>query len=307
MSNGGFFWKLLGVLVSLVTVAAPVYVAYDILSRGSAPEKHVELSRVSPIKLIPLSDLSPLGGRVNISLAVEGQTVKNLFIEHSYLRNIGKNPIVPSDYTEPLTVSVRPPWKIMAVENGKDFPSEVYLRWRRLDDAKFEATPALLNPGDLVVTHVYITNTKLQTIVDGQTSTEPIIEWKARIVNLRSFYEPPSIFDRAAPYFWGIHIQLSGWAFPFTIIVALLFQAFYLHLLSQGSLLSGWGTRSIFLVLATSLLSLAAAESMATYIFGNQLTAMFGVDHRLNAPPIILHILVLAFLYWRSSARRLVT
>jgi hypothetical protein len=230
-------WKLVGLLVALATAAAPAYVAYDLWGRGPAPEKKVELNRFAAID--PLRDLSSLGERASLSLQVEHQTINNLVIAQALIKNVGKTPILPSDYVQPLSVSVKTPWKIVAVANSKLFSSAaVQLRWKRVDDFTFEAEPALLNPADLIATYVYLTNSR-PTVGEGSSSVpKPEVEWKARIVNLRSFYEPPSFFDRAPQQRWGIYVELSGWALPFTLGATLLFQALYLHLLLRAGVLA---------------------------------------------------------------------
>jgi hypothetical protein len=122
------------VLAGLLTAAAPTYVAHDLWDRGAAPEKRLGLLRLPAIN--PMRDLSTLGERVSLSLHVEDQTANNLVIAHSYIRNVGKTPIVPADYTQPLSVSVRKSWRIVAVENSADFALAVQLRWKRVDDNK---------------------------------------------------------------------------------------------------------------------------------------------------------------------------
>ena len=113
-------------------------------------------------------------------------------------------------------------------------------------------------------------------------------------------YEPPSIMERLGRAPSGIDVHLSGWALPFTIVAALLFQALYLHLLFRTGFLRDWTWRSITLVLGASLLSFAAAESSATYLFGSTLTELVGVNHWINAPWIVLHVGVLIFLYQKA-------
>jgi hypothetical protein len=297
MSGESTSWKVLALLVGSLTAAIPAYVAYDIWGRGAAPEKRVELRRVPPIN--PLGDLSSLGDRVTLALKMKDQTLNNIFIAQASLHNVGSAPVLPADYIERLRVSVSRPWKIVTVENSYSWT--VQLRWKRVNDNRFEAEPALLNPGDLVWAHVYLTNT---TVADtrGKDAPEPQVEWTARIVNLRSFYEPPNYLNQVAARRFGIFVELSGWALPFTVVGALLFQALYLHLLVKSGLLRGWSWSTTALVLGASLLSFAAAESCATYLFGTSLTDLFGVQHSYNAPPIVLHILVLALL-WRKARK----
>jgi len=273
-----------------------------VYGRGPVPEKRVELIRLSSIN--PMKDLSVLGDRVNLSLTMDNQTIDNLIIAQAFLRNVGGAPILPSDYHENLSVSVRNPWKIVTVENSTFLPSDIELRWERVSDTRFEAEPALLNPGDRVGMLVYLTNIQFAGLSASEKPTEPQVKWSTRVTNLRALYEPPPAHERLEQRIrsrlFGIYVELSGWALPFTIVAALLFQALYLHLLVRARFLQGWRWHSISLVLCSSLLGFASAESTATYLFGNSFTEMFGVNHWLNAPPIILHLMVLSFLYQKA-------
>ena len=301
MSAENRLWQALSIVVVLLTAAVPAYVTYDVYRRGPAPEKQVELTRFPPID--PMRDLSALGDRVTLSLRVEDQVMNNLVIAKAFLRNAGAVPIVSSDYHENLSITVKKPWKIVSVENSKDFVPGIEFRWRRISDTRFEAEPALLNPGDLVSTNVYLTNTQFAGASATEKQPEVQVEWKARVTNLRAFTEPPSLSDRLNRTAFGIDVHLAGWGLPFTIIAALLFQALYLHLLSRSGFLRGWTWRSITLVLGASLLSFAAAESSATYFFGHPLSELFGlgVNHWINAPWIVLHAGALGVLYWKAG------
>lgn len=293
-------WNAIGTLVAVVTAIAPVYVAYDLWGRGTTPEKIVELKKFDAIN--PLADMSPLGERSHLTLQVEDRKIDNLLIAQAMLQNTGKSPILPSDYVQPLTVAVKSPWKIVAVVSSATSSAYVQMRWKRVDETRFEAEPALLNPSDLTWTYVYLTNSDPSKLGSLTGATKPEVDWTARIVNLRSFREPEGPFERAERLRWGLHVELSGWASIFTLVATPLFLALYLRLLSRAGLVRDWGTRAVLLVVGASLLSLAAAESIATYAFGNVLTSLTGVDHWLNAPPIAVHVVVLVYLVLRTRA-----
>jgi len=296
-------WNALLVLAALLTAFVPAYIAYDLYGRGPSPEKHVELTRFSPIN--PLQDLSILGSRVTLSLQAEGHAINNLVIVKGYLRNAGDAPVVPSDYHENLSVNVDPPWRIVAVENGRDFYGLVRLRWKRISDTRFEAEPALLNPGDLVSTNVYLTNLRFSTPPTTEKQPEAKVEWRVRITNLRALSEPPGLLERLQARSFGPTVRLSGWSLIFTVVAAVVFQAVYLHLLSRAHCLRQWTWRAVVLIVAASFLSFAAAESSATYIFGPPFGPFeSGVDHWLNAPWIAVHAVVLLFLYLRARSIR---
>lgn len=230
--------------------------------------------------------------------------IDNIVVVKAWLRNVGRAPILPSDYHENISVNVKKPWRIVAVENANDLFRGVEFRWKRVSDIRFEAAPSLLNPGDSVSTNIYLTNTQFDKESGSDKPSEVNVEWKARIVNLRAFTEPPNPLDFARRSYWGIKVDLSGWALPFSIVAAMLFLALYLHLLSRAGFVRDMRPTAILLVLGSSFLSFAAAESMAAYLFGNTHSKLFGVDHWMNAPWIILHSVLLIFLYRKAKRGR---
>jgi hypothetical protein len=301
MDGNNRLWQILLILATLLTAFVPAYVAYDLHGKGTVPEKRVELTQYQTID--PLRDLSALGKKVTLSLRVENLAIDNLAIVKALLHNAGRTPILPSEYHENISVNVQKPWKILTVEDDK---WGIEFKWKRISDIRFEAEPALLNPGDLVSTTIYVTNTQFKKTPIPDEQSKVNVEWKARIVNLRTFTTPPRSFDLSEKEWerrhWGIYVELGGWSLPFTIVTAMLFQTLYLHFLFQVGFLRGKRLPTILLVLGASFLSFAAAESMATYLFGNSLTRITGVPHWMNAPWIIVHAVVLIILYrkWKS-------
>jgi hypothetical protein len=185
--------KLLWFLGIMLTAAVPAYVAYDLYGRGPSPEKRVELVQIGPIN--PLLDLSALGEKASVSLRVADKTLDHLVLMQAFFKNIGDVPILPEDYHEKLRVAVKEPWEIVAVENYNLYEQTVRLRWTRTSDTSFEAEPALLNPGDNVGVHVYLTNTKPNTALSSNLAGEPQLEWSTRITNLQAF-EIADILER---------------------------------------------------------------------------------------------------------------
>jgi hypothetical protein len=241
------------------------YIAYDLWARGPIPERRLNLDRLGVID--PMKDLSALGEVARVSMLVGSDTLDNLLIAKANLRNVGKAPILPTDYHEKISVNVEPPWKIVSINNSADdSPRRVDFKWSRISETQFEAEPALLNPGDHVSTVVYVTNTQASRSASSvQKLSEKDVDWKARITNLSEFVEEPETPYKVLPR--GILVHVSGWALPFMLAAALVFQALYLHLLQRTRLLSFTDFSGVTWVLATSLLSFAAAESMADFLF----------------------------------------
>jgi hypothetical protein len=282
-------------IMPFVILAMTIYGNYFSQQFGSIPVKQVELDNIAAIN--PLTDLKLLGDGASLALRVQGQTIDNLYIAQARIINKGKSPIVPSDYIEPITVSVEKPWKIVAVADGANIPPSVLLHWKRINDLKFEAAPALLNPGDSITTHIYLTKIASESLV-GKDELTPNIKWSSRIVNLGDFYTPTPV-QMLTDVFgerWGVNVSLYGWSFVFTIVVAVLLQTYYLHLLSNFGFFAIWGSRSIASILVTMLLSFSCSECLATYIFQNFEYRIFGINHWYNLPPILLSVATMIFL-----------
>ena len=294
----GLAWKLLGVALTLLGIDVPAYVAYDTDDPPPNPEKRLELSTSEAIN--PLKDLTTLGDRATIMVTVEDEAFDNIVIAESLFKNAGEVPILPNEYHKKLSVSVNAPWKIIAVENqNRFFSNGVPLEWTRVSNMVFEAEPALLNPGDLATARLYLTNT--EPGVSGETS-DPKVTWSARITHLRDFSKPVDTFaipDKSLLDIKGIVVFLYGWSVPVLIASAILFHAMYLYLLGRLDWLQEWNWQFFGLVLGTGILSFVAAECMVTYLHGNIMTYIMGVDHWSNAPPLVLHTMLLAFLCWK--------
>jgi hypothetical protein len=294
-------WNLLTLAVGLFGVAVPLaalIAQYDLAARGSNPEKHIQLQTTAAID--PSAIVA--GSILETTIRVGNTTFEHVYVSQAILRNVGQSPIVASDFVEPIAVNAKTPWRIVAVENSKlgaDSPTVVQLSWKRATDTRFEAAPALINPGDTIFAHVYLAPADPVAKDRGQ----PEIGWTTRIVNMRAFEIVPmggSVFDEQQN--WGIHVDLRGWSTIFTVVFALLFQAKYLYLLTRLGAGRNWNSMTVAVVLGSSLLSWAAAESMATYFFPAGLTRILGVSHWLNAPPILLHVATSVILWWKARA-----
>jgi hypothetical protein len=300
MARAKTIWNLLTLAVGVLGVVIPlaaVVAQYDLAARGSTPEKHLQLQTTAAID--PTAMVA--GSILNTNIRVGDTTFEHIFVSQAFLKNVGQSPIVATDFVEPIAVNVKKPWRIVAVENskwGSDSPTIVQLSWTSATDTRFEAAPTLINPGDTIMTHVYLT-TGGPVSKDHQ---QPEISWTTRIVNLRSLEIVPMgglTLDESRS--WGIIVDLQGWATVFVVVFALLFQALYLYLMSRLSPNLGWSLNPLTIagILASSLLSWAAAESLATYFFASNLTRLVGISHWLNAPPVLLHVAITVALWWK--------
>lgn len=280
-----------GIVVPLASIALPIYVSYELHRRGPIPEKKIVLTKRAESDV--MSTLSLFAGKARISLQMENENINNLVISDAMLKNAGTSPILPKDYYENISVNVKKPWKILAVEDKYG----ISFKWKKMSDSKFEAEPALLNPGDTVYTSVYVTNTQIKKGSALSTKDRPNVKWKARILNMRGFTTPPKVPRKMPDDIMNPFISFTPKAGLFTIAIAILFQALYLHFLSLTGYVKTITLRTIPWILGITFLSWAAAESTATYLFRPSYTMILGVSHLMNAPWIIANAVILIILY----------
>jgi hypothetical protein len=287
----------------LLGVFVPAHIARENYFKGPIPEKQIELTTITDID--PVRRLSSLGSKVTLTFRIGEQTFDNLVIAKAWLHNIDESPVLPADFHQNISVNVKEPWKILAVEDTGASRRGAQFKWKKINDTKFEAEPTLINPGDRISAEIYLTNTLFKQSPTTEQQPEPNVEWRARIVQMRGFTEKPpnSWLEKSQNRYWGIYIELSGWGVPFTIVTAMLFQAIYLYWSSRAGFLRTMHNPKILLVLGASLLSFACAESMATYLFGNTVSDILGVPHWWNVPWIVLYWVALALLYRRAKPK----
>jgi hypothetical protein len=270
-------WNFLTIIITLITCGTPIFVVYDLYDRGTIPQKQIELGQTMGLGINPLYDLNLKSANVDFKLIVDDQIYDNVIIKNLSFRNSGKAPVVPTDYCEPITVTVGVPWKIIAIESAPlyDFVP-MKMKWHRINDQMFEAEPALINPGDFIVQNVYLTNTKYDKSQKAAYSSEVNLMINARITNLSRFSTARSpISDlKKSTGFWG---YLYGLVVPFKIILASIFLFWYLFLLRRAGFLTIFNLKSLSIVVAIAILSFSVAEVFAYYIFiGNHPLRYFG-------------------------------
>ena len=304
MKSSDIFWRIVGIFVSLITMAVPVYVTYDTLDKGkenipiTIPEKKVVIDQYG--RFNALHDLYAMEDSTRFSLTINDENVDNLFIFETTLKNVGKSPIVPDDFIEPLSVTVEKPWKILSVSNN--LSTDLKMSWIRINDNKYKAKPVLINPGDYISVNIYLTNTETSEIISiPKKEIEKMIKWDARIVNLRSFskIDYKSIFssDEKNESPIKINVVHSGWSVIFILICIPLFLILYLHLLQKAGFLISWDSGSYILIFISCILSIAASDGIATYLFDNY----SDVYHWYNVPPIIIHSICLVYLWIKAK------
>lgn len=307
MENETRIWNMLGLLVALLTSAAPIFVTYDLFKKDHKPELKIEVAQYSLIN--PLGDLSPLGNRIKLELQIDEKSYNNIAIKQFTLRNKGSAPVEAQDFHKPLSVSVEEPWEIIAVGDAPIISDPILLEWSKVSKQQFKAKPFLLNPGDTVWQTVYLTNTDPAQASSIKTKKHPSakveLRLNARIVNMRQFSKAVSIFDRYRQPI-GTLVYLDFPAVLLLLCIASVFLYWYVRALVKSGVVRAYPiNKSCLFFVGAAILSYATAEVITFYIVGGEpiRESIFGRDlfswkaqwH--NWAILLIHIAASIYLY----------
>lgn len=294
-------FKVATLIVLIFSICLPIYVSYDILSKGDIPPKKLELTEWEPYD--SFSIFSHLNEKNPISIKIGDELIDDIFVAHAWLKNAGDSPILPKDFHENLAVNVSPPWKILAVKQTQTKNNPIKLKWFRVSPTRFESKPALLNPGDETQATVYLTNTEPQAIGSNSKNEHSLkLTWTTRITNLKEISEPSNskvLFLKQVGEGFGLGplVILFGWSLVSILIFALLFFWLYLWLLEFSGLLRTWQIYRYFLLGGASLLAICIAEVFTFYILGSPFGSFKMWEHFFNLPIVFLHFIFIIYLY----------
>jgi hypothetical protein len=294
------FW-----IAQIILVAVAIFSVFgaDLLS-SRAPDRTKRLSLLEiggSDAFFELRHLSPI---MNLSLTIDGRPATNLYIANAHFQNPGTNAITEDDYSEPLTVSIPPPWQILAVASSEILP-DVQINWSRVDDQTFSGGTPLINPGDSFSPAVYLTNPAFAPGEKTPPGERVYPRWRVRVKEMREI-EIRSIDDLLAenPFQSGVSVALSGWSLVFVLSIAPSLFISTLYLARRAALLPKLTIPVVLTLTGASLLSFASAEATATYLFPPLFVQFTWLTHLLNIPFIAIQTSILAYLYYlvRSSS-----
>ncbi|BBO79730.1 hypothetical protein DSCO28_02960 [Desulfosarcina ovata subsp. sediminis] len=221
--------QFITLFISLIAIAVPTYVAYDL--SGADNEKAAKLEY--EIKLAP-TDISDLFLRLGdrIKLYAEGVKITNLHIAAYLLKNNGGAPILPKDIYENISITAPVGWKIHGISNVNDAPGDANLVWKRVSENRYSLQPLLINPGDSFAIIVY----SIPNDAKSLTGQEKSYTWSARIANVAPIaeYVPQSITMQIKG---PVIVLLSGWGLLFTIFVGPILLGLIIFLSGKANLL----------------------------------------------------------------------
>lgn len=305
----------LSVLALVVTVTfgiIPIVAAYDLNERGSNSPKALKAYYFPSFD--PLSDVRRARGELTLSLKSGSADIPNLRIRQTWLQNTGKAPILPGDMIEPLSVSTQAPWRIVTVvTRTPKGPNGVQLSWTRKSATEFTSAPALMNPGDVVAANVYLTKDTpagFSNVIPPEERAEKPepdvpIEWQTRIANMRGIAVDPDIdTDDYIRALGPIQVSLYGMGVPVLVVTFLSLASIYALMFVKLGWLRSKNMKTSLLLMSFLALSLMGAEATTTYLFGMKPFDSDPVNHLFNAPLILLNILSMLYLWYRTLRPR---
>ena len=290
----GHKWQLVTVILTVMAIIVPTYVAYDLAEKtGNKPPKiEYEKQNVANFSLL----MSLMDEQIQLSTA-DGEKLDSLFMSIYSIVNNGGTAVRPEDISESLKVTAPEGWKILGVENLDKSSSPGTFIWERVNRGTFSLMPTLINPGENLDVLIY-------SIADKNINNvkKPDYEWSARIANA------PPVQEYIAPKYslhiaGGLIVLLSGWAIPFTLITAASIILMLLVMVSRAGFVSTLSLSGSTVIVFISLAGFTVAEVMAFYLFKPLIGMPY--DNIINVSILVLWLLITVWLGYRAFLRKI--
>ncbi len=285
-------WQGIGAIVGILGILVSVFIAYDVYRKSI---QFSDLTIEKRFSFNPLDFAGTTNGRIAISIG--GSIEESVTVYGFLVSNTGRNPILPSDYIEPIQVSVKEPHELLAVEgvsyNIKDKnydPTEVKVTWRKVATNTFEMKPTLLNPGDEFRALLFVSSPN--ETPSSQDIPDPI--WTARIVNisLLKIQEPETASESSGLGNFYLSIRHAGWSVYWFAIFAISFFVIAILLGIHFKRLARSSKRQIITLAMIMAFSISSADIIVSQWINN-------IQQLWIASPVIgLHLLLLVYLVW---------
>jgi hypothetical protein len=285
--------QLIVSVIALGTGAVGANVAYQTLSHGSIPTKHMSAWNSTAIDI--LDDLRNASDAVTTSvLDAKGNNINNLYSASTYLVNNGNAPIVPADYDGKVRLTKKDPWSIIMLKNLSDNGAPEFI-WHRVSNTEFDADPILINPGDNISVNLYLTSS------DPKPNTDVLpMVWNARIANLSQIEYPLLLANAQSnfPELLPVRVDYVGNNLLLFLLVFTAYLSVYAYALSVFGYMSSVSRTTVYTVVA-SIFGLATTDATITYID----TRSYLINHWLNAPLLLGNFVILGWIAFQLYRR----
>lgn len=282
-------WQSVGVFIALISVMLPFILgSVNSENSGSGEESESEskliVTQISGRDLIDFPD----GIRDRTRLLIDGREAKSVKFHRFMIINQNSNPILPSDFIEPLVVSVSEKRQIITIQSNKadefshggsyehylarqSIESFVESDWSELNSNTYKLKPLLLNPGDGLEITIY--TSPISDTVDTVDFEQIDFQWTCRIINVKC----PSSLDLPTPPepqtqnpLLAVQIYHTGWAIYGFIGLMVVFFVSTILLAGQSKRIQNIDYFSLFIVVINLLLAASTAEIVTDWYFNGR-------------------------------------
>jgi hypothetical protein len=289
-------WQVISITIGVLAIIVSVFITYDVY------QKSVQLSALTVHEVFHFDPVRFLFGEAmedRIALMVDGSPIESTTIYYYQLSNTGRSPILPTDYIEPVQVSVSPgKGELLTVDTTRTYPPELEVGWSKVTTSTFSMEPVLLNPGDEIGVLLFITD-----IPDSDET--PQVDWKARLVGISSLEvqdeETPAEESGLGAFYLGI--SHYGWSLYWLAVLSLLFYVGGLLLAMRFKRLTRFSATQIVLLVTLMAFSFSSAEIVVDVFYEGD------ASHQWWGAWVLLgfHTLFLLYISWPGIRAKLVS
>lgn len=299
MNIGDRHISLFGIVLTIMSILIPTYVAYDIYAKQAKESGVILIEEVSRHSM----SSSSLASGKNIQYYIDGKRYNNLISSVFYITNSGNKPIEPDDFYKPITLSTGHDLEVVDLSVTATIPRDLDADWAKNNDQSYSMKPALLNPGDLIAVNILLK--PMEGVEFSDYIDKDIVEWTARIKNvlklsiknvyegvlLRSYVVPDAFTFKDLLEGTGFIIELNYKSLPLFLVLIFTFSFLGFLLISPNI-----SRKEKLLIIINVFLSISTSEIIVFYIFGS--TFARSGDYIINLPLVVIHLLFFIYLYY---------
>jgi len=191
-------WQFIGVIIAVIATFVAIY--------GNKIQK---VQKSLSYDLLTLAPLLTFGDKLKGKLQIiyDGTLIENAHVAIFRIYNSGNQPIISSDYVEPLSISFGENAKILDTEILSAKPNELELQFE-VKTSKITFVPTLLNVGDSFLLRVLLTH----------PNHKPSLTVHSRIIGIshigqKSIYR--WLYLRSVA--WGVLVMITNMALSYAI------------------------------------------------------------------------------------------
>lgn len=152
-------WQFVGVTVSLLALAATLY-----LNFSAKPHRSLRVDILSNSPLVSVN--ADIAG--DIQIVYKERPVRTLSLILLRLENAGNEPIVETDFSEPIHISLSPEAEIGEVTVQETRPEGIPLQPELTSPNQVQLARVLLNPGDQAILKILAVNNDGTLAIDAR-------------------------------------------------------------------------------------------------------------------------------------------